>query len=157
MRSANNTSIFCGSMIAVTSPSPNMGCISVCPLRYVRARSYGAPCLADARRVVPARYATRDAHIGQLTRVMLPARGGEGRVRLCPALSISTRKRVCAALRDSSIVLSSVKAAALRANLVIRPSAASTATTVTAIEISSSSRLNPEFGFVVFRMFLKMF
>lgn len=87
---------------------------------------------------------------------MLPARGGEGRVRLCPAFSRSARKRVCAAPRDSSIVLSSVNAAALRANLVIRPTAASTATTVTAIEMSSSSRLNPELSLVVCRMFLKM-
>ncbi len=74
---------------------------------------------------------------------MLPARGGEGRVRLWPALSRSARRSVCAVLRDSSIVLSSVNAAVLRANLVMRATAASTATTVTAIEMSSSRRLNP--------------
>ena len=71
---------------------------------------------------------------------MLPARAGDGRVRLCPALSRSARKSVCAELRDSSIVLSSVNDAAAWANLVIRPTAASTATIVTAIEISNSSK-----------------
>ena len=85
---------------------------------------------------------------------MLPARAGDGRVRLCPALSRSARKGVWAVLRDSSITLSSVKDAAARENLVIRPTAASTATIVTAIESSNSSRLNP-LCFDIPRMFLK--
>src|SRR6185295_2733818 len=107
MRSANNTSIFCGSMIAVTSPSPNIGCMSVCPLRYVLVRSYGAPTVEDARRVVPARYATRDAHIGQLTRVMLPVLLTE--TTTCPRSSLqvmhiwSTRSPILKTIFSSMI------------------------------------------------------
>src|SRR6185369_14011524 len=89
MRSANNTSIFCGSMTAVTSPSPNVGCISVCPLRYVRVRSYGTPILEDALEIVPPRYTTREAHIGQLTRVILPILLTE--TTTCPRSSLQTR------------------------------------------------------------------
>lgn len=37
--SENRTSIFCGSMTAVTSPKPKVGCVIVCPLRYVRVQS----------------------------------------------------------------------------------------------------------------------
>ncbi len=88
---------------------------------------------------------------------MVPARAGEGRVRLCPALSRSVRKRDWAAPRDSSMMLTSVNDAAERANLVIKPTAASTATTVTAIDMSNSSRLNPEMCLFVARMFPKRY
>ena len=73
-RSANSTSIFCGSMTAVTSPTPKTGCVNDCPARYVCVRSYGSPDFAVARALVPtpALNGLRVPHFGQLTRVMRP-------------------------------------------------------------------------------------
>lgn len=58
--------------MAVTSPSPNIECVRVCPLPYERLLSYGALTVLELLRIEPALKGTRAPHIGQLTRVIFP-------------------------------------------------------------------------------------